>query len=336
MKKTFNINIAGYGFVIDEDAYQILDTYLTTLSEICGKSGEGEVASDIELRIAEILMEKTGDSGFGIITRSDMEEILERMGSPEDIMDVEVAECRSASYGNTPPPVVTQMPFKKKLYRDLDDKVMGGVCSGLGWYFGIDPVWIRVIAVAGIFLSVSWVIFLYIILWIVIPAAKTPFQRMQMMGMDPSMQNVGRVVREQYSPGSQKYSPYSETYPTSRGDGSGRMFIKIVSVLALVVIGSVLIALGVAFVGCVLAFCISPIAHHPVHARLVMGCIAGGAVIVGIPLSLLFRIVLGVLLGRQLPPFASSLNISLLIFWLLGIGTVITCGILLHDLHIAI
>ena len=337
MKKTYNINISGYGFVIDEDAFQILDSYLTTLSEICGKAGEGEIAADIEQRIAEILIEKIDSSGQNIITRADVEEVIGRMGSPEDIIDLEVsAHDSSTSSSTTPPPFVSQIPFKKKLYRDLDDKVIGGVCSGLGWYFGIDPVWIRIIAVAGVFISVSWLLWLYVILWIVIPAAKTPFQRMQMMGVDPSMRNVGKVVTGQYAPSGQPSSFCPANNPAERREGAGQLILKIISILGLVVVGSLMIAMGVAFVGCILALCISSVAHNNVdtmQVRLVLGCIAGGAVIMGIPLFLLFRILLSVSINRKLPAFPLSLNISLLVFWLIGIGAVITCGILLQDLY---
>lgn len=335
MKKTFNINICGYRFIIDEDAYQILDSYLSTLSEICRKNGESETAIDIEQRVAEILTEKVKVYPNQIVTRTDVEEIIERIGTPEEIIEVEVPEYQGAVSATTPPPFKNHKQFKKKLYRDVNDKVIGGVCSGLGWYLGIDPVWIRVLAVAAIFLSASWALWLYIILWIVIPAARTPFQRMQMMGIDPSMQNVGKVVTGQYTCENPKTSFYGCENRRENNGGIGKIILMVISILALIIVGSLLIAMGVAFIGCVLALCILPVVDNnldTLEARLIMGCIAGGAVILGIPLFYLFRALLGVLTERNLPKLPVSLNVSFLIFWLIGLAAVITCGIIIGDL----
>lgn len=209
MKKTFNINISGYPFVIDEDAYNILESYLSTLGEVCRKAGQQETAVDIEQRISEIFSEKFGSGASYIISRNDVEAVITRIGAPELIVEedgcLEAPDAAAASAA-APPPIPPAFPgvsTGRRLYRDINNKILGGVCSGLGWYMGIDPVWVRIVAVILTLFSVSTLALVYIILWIIVPAARSPYQRMQMMGMDPSMENIGRVVKGEY-PGQPK------------------------------------------------------------------------------------------------------------------------------------
>lgn len=328
MKKTHNINLSGYGFVIDEDAYEMLDTYLTTLEEICARAGVKETAADIEQRIAEIFLEDFSSDGRHIFTLADVECVIGRMGSPEEIMEGEVfmtveADGATNAINEDPQPVQASrfnVIRRKRLYRDTDDRVLGGVCSGIGWYFGIDPVWVRVIAVAGAFLSLSTLAVIYLVLWIVVPAAKTPFERMQMMGIDPSMENVGKVVTGDYNK------------KRDVASGIGRILLMILVGFGLLVVGCVLLAMVAAFAGCLVALCVVPVKYGDytmVNARLVFGLVMGGSVIVGIPVFLLFRSLLGVLLGRHLPSFSTGQNFMMLFLWLLGVAAVITCGCLL-------
>lgn len=323
MKKTFNINLAGYGFVIDEDAYEMLHSYLSTLVEICDKAGESETAADIELRIAEIFTEKFNSAGLRIITLADVEEVIARMGMPEDIVEVEAAPQEQVTVEVEEPASqpLGGMPVRKRLYRDVDDRVLGGVCSGIGWYFGIDPVWVRVIAVAGAFLSASTLFLVYVILWIVIPPARTPYERMKMMGIDPSVKNVGEVVKEEY---------------VKRRDvatGVGNVLLLIVVTLGLLIVGSLLLGGLVAFIGCLIALFVSLAGgltdSSMAGARLVFGIVMGSSLIVGLPLFLLFRALLGLLTGRRPASLSSAQNIILLAGWLLGVAAVITCGCLL-------
>lgn len=340
MKKTYNINISGYGFIIDEDAYEMLHSYLSTLNAICERSGEMETAADIEQRIAEIFSEKFGNFGPSIITCIDVEDVIRRMGSPEEIVDMSAASsCNPAGESQRmpppPPPVMNTAPIKKRLYRDVQSRVLGGVCSGIGWYLGIDPVWIRVIAVILFFISGSIVALIYIILWIVIPAARSPFERMQMMGMDPSMQNVGRVVTGQYNPGQHPAPDYTQRPRGASPDAGatiGKIFLMILSILGLIVVGSLMLAAVVAFVGCIIALFVSLLGGmepNMVEARLLFGIISGGAIVAGIPLFLLFRALIGSLTGRNLQPFNVSQKVFMAIFWLFGVAAVITCSLLI-------
>lgn len=334
MKKTYSINISGLGFVIDEDAYNMLYNYLITLDEICTKAGEPDLSADIEQRIAELFEERLNLSGRTILTLRDVEEVIGRMGRPEDIVEVEVklseAEGTVSEKPAGPPPVppgnqfekVINCPTKKRLFRDTENRVFGGVCSGLGWYLGIDPVWIRIIWVVLALITGSTLAWIYVILWICVPPAKTPYQRMQMMGMDCSVTNVGKMVTGEY--------PRSAVPRVASGIAQGIMLVFLI--LALLVVGSLLLGLAAAFFGCIVALCV-PAYGWPSpelgEAKLILGCIVGGALVAGIPAFLLFRCIVSAMRGKDLSQFSAPQWILLALFWLAGLAAVITCGILL-------
>lgn len=195
MKKTVIININGIVFHIDEDAFERLNGYLSSLNHYFGNSTEGgEIITDIEARIAELLQPKLSDIKQSI-TIEDVEEILSILGSPEDI-----AASDNTSYENetSSQPTYAAKKSSRRLYRDVENSVIGGVCSGLGAYFDIDPVFFRVIFIALIFAGgVSLII--YPILWIVVPAARTSAQKLEMRGKDINISNIERTVREEFS-----------------------------------------------------------------------------------------------------------------------------------------
>ena len=341
MKKTYNINLSGMGFVIDDDAYRTLDSYLSTLERVCESQGQQEIAADIEHRVCEIFCE----SGFAvpsgrIISREDVEVVIGRIGSPEEIMDIETEPVSGEEIPPvppvTPPPAATPPPFaafaRKRLYRDVDHKVLGGVCSGLAWYLGIDVVWVRIIMVVLAFLSASTMVLIYIVLWIVIPPARSPYERMQMMGMDPSVKNVGKVVTgayDQAAPSAGMQPDCRASYSTT-ASGIGKVIVMILIILGLVVVGSLLLAMSVAFIGCLIAICVVPgFKEDVIQGRLIMGCVMGGCLVAGIPLFLAFKGLLGSLTERSFLPIRGAQWLLLLLPWLLGVAACITCGILL-------
>ena len=332
MKKTFNINIAGCPFVIDEDAYEMLDSYLKTLSQICSKAGQPETAADIEVRIAEIFSENNPEDYPKILTLADVQEVIDRMGAPEEIVDVDISQEKPSP---TPPPFIPSHPIRKRLYRDVDHRVLGGVCSGIAWYLGIDVVWVRIAMVLLTFLSASTVVIIYIVLWMIIPAARSPFERMQMMGVNPSMGNVGRVVTGTYDAA----SPYQNEPPvygeSSSSNRVGRVLIMILSVLGLLVVGSLLLSFALAFIGCLIVVCLSPSCFGQetyVQVKLILGCVMGGCLVVGVPLALLFRRLIASLTDRNIPRLNFAQRLCMVLTWLLGVAACIVCGILLGHL----
>jgi phage shock protein PspC (stress-responsive transcriptional regulator) len=193
MKKTVIINISGMVFHIDEDAYEKLKGYLESLHHYFGNTSESkEIVSDIESRIAELLQPKISESKQSI-TIEDVDEILSILGSPEDI-----AGSDNAAYENEPAsePVSTGRRKTRRLYRDVDNSTIGGVCSGMGAYFDIDPIFFRILFVALVFAGgVS--LFIYPILWIVLPAARTSAQKLEMRGKDVTLSNIEKTVRQE-------------------------------------------------------------------------------------------------------------------------------------------
>lgn len=330
MNKTYNINLSGYAFVIDEDAYDMLDSYLKTLGQVCDRAGQRETAIDIEQRIAEIFTE----NATAIISRTQVEHIIDRMGSPEEI--VEVADVAPDGSAAVPPPLpFGAIPIRKRLYRDVYNKLLGGVCSGLAWYLGIDVVWVRLIMVALAFLSGSVMIPIYIVLWIVVPPANTPFERMQMMGINPSVSNVGKVVTGAFD----QYQATDEGSMRSSAGNFGRVVIMILSVVGLLVSGALLLVFSLAFIGCLIAVCVVPGGYNGVHTiplgavELILGCVIGGSLVAGVPLLLVFRWLMSVLTERKYASFTPQQRIFLAVPWALGLAACIACGILLGVIY---
>ena len=149
MNKTVNINIGGLIFHIDEDAYQKLTRYFDAIKRsLSNSSGKDEIMKDIEMRVAELLIEKQ-KSDKHVINNKDVDEVIVVMGQPEDYrIDDEndsASDTKEPYYPYTKP---------KKLYRDKDRGTIAGVCTGLGHYFGIDAVWLKILF---FFSSPSWI-----------------------------------------------------------------------------------------------------------------------------------------------------------------------------------
>ena len=172
MKKTLSIHLGRQLFVIEEDAYDRLQAYLKKLeASLANESGITEIVEDIEMRFAELLTQYLGETRQ-VVTIGDIEKAISSLGEPEEITE----ETEQPKQTQT----ATETNGQKRMYRDVDNGMLGGLCSGLAAYLGIDPVIVRAIFV--IFLFMGFGFLLYIILWIIIPSAKTPSERLQMKG----------------------------------------------------------------------------------------------------------------------------------------------------------
>lgn len=340
MKKTFNINVAGFPFTIDDDAYTLLDDYLKTIEHaFAGNEETRELASDIESRVAELLMERTAE-GSPIITADDVEVVIARVGQPEEILcEDETLSINQDSAHNfagkeiketvTPPPYVP--PIKKKLYRDPQNAMLGGVCSGLAWYLNIDPTMVRLITVLITILSVSTCALAYLVLWIVVPEAKNPLERMQMMGEEPTVENIGRTVtdnfRDDLSP-----SGRSASRPTGFGSSVALFFgilAKAIVIIGVIIAIPILVALAIGFIGCIFALLMFGTSWGwtffgetapewlvssdgiPVYGVV---CGIGSTLVLGIPLYLAVRKGL----KKNATPITSGLRNMLIALWVAG------------------
>lgn len=188
MKKTLTINLAGIVFHIDEDAYNLLDNYITNLHNYFRKeNGADEIIHDMELRISELFTEKLAESGKEVITVEDVESIIAIMGKPEQMDSCEEKlEEPKKEYRST---------GSKKLFRDTDNQVLGGVCSGIANYFGWDVTLVRIGMLFGAFF-IHGLILAYIVLWIVVPPARTATEKLAMHGQKVNVENIGKTVTE--------------------------------------------------------------------------------------------------------------------------------------------
>jgi phage shock protein PspC (stress-responsive transcriptional regulator) len=196
MNKTVNINLGGIVFHIDEEAFLKLSNYLDAIKRsLNNTAGQDEIIKDIELRIAELISAKHS-SEKQVIVMSELDEVIAVMGQPEDYRiegDTNEADQPKAENGNSSAKTKT-----KKLYRDKDDAMIGGVLSGLGYYFGIERVYLRLILLVAL-LFYGFGFLTYIILWIVIPEAKTTSEKLEMKGEPVNISSIEKKVREEFN-----------------------------------------------------------------------------------------------------------------------------------------
>lgn len=201
MKKTLTVNLGGTVYHIDEDAYRLLDNYLNNLRlHFRKQEGAEEIVNDMENRIAELFSEKNS-LGKQVITIADVEEVIERMGRPEDFGDgVEENETgkKTEQSGHTDSNHTNTRTTgsKRRLYRDPDDKLLGGVAAGLAAYMGWDATLVRILMVIFVFIPYCPMIILYLIGWIVIPEARTAAEKLSMRGEAITVENIGKTVTD--------------------------------------------------------------------------------------------------------------------------------------------
>ncbi|WP_440069269.1 PspC domain-containing protein [Tenacibaculum discolor] len=193
MNKTININLGGFFFHIDETAYQKLKRYLDAIARSLSDDpqGKNEIIADIEARISELLSERITDARQ-VVNESDIEEIIAIMGQPEDYAEAEEAYNENTSYS------YNRNTSSKKMFRDGDDKFLGGVCSGLGHYFNVDVVWIRLAFLILTLAGFGFGIIGYIILWVILPEAKTTSEKLQMEGEAVNIDNIEKKIRNEF------------------------------------------------------------------------------------------------------------------------------------------
>lgn len=244
MKKTLTINISGSIFHIDEDAYDQLQSYLRTISSHYGSSEEGrEIITDIEARIAEIFQDKLSTKDQVVNTEM-VEETITIMGKPEEIFatDEENTEEEKTEAGP-----VSNGKRKRRLYRDPDHRVLGGVSSGLASYFGIDVVVIRLLFAILFFLGGGFSFPLYVILWIAVPKAVTTTQKLEMKGKKVNVSNIEESIKDEYKEVKESFEKIRDKSGPHVRDGFDRVIDFLGTALRLV-LKVVIILLGVGFV----------------------------------------------------------------------------------------
>lgn len=362
MKKTFNINVAGYPFTIDDDAYQLLNDYITTVEKVFQNVEEGnEIIADIEGRIAELLLVTTADK-HPIVTLSDVEEIISRIGQPEQMVedqDIKINIDRDTESSqpetieetveiNEKPGSTTtwnfpNFNFKKKLYRDPQNAMIGGVCSGLSWYLGIDVTWVRLIVVLLTLASASTVGIVYLVLWIVVPPADTPVQRMQMMGEEPTVENIGRSVKNTFrDEKTRRQEVYTANAVQAQKPTLGSAILKVLVIIGLIIGFPLIFACGIGILGCL--FCLIMLGASAITGGPVMygmwdghynmeawyGILIGLGILLFIGIPLFFALRKGVRPNAQ--PLPAWLTVIMTLLCVAGFITAAVCTGLVTNL----
>lgn len=255
MNKTITINLAGINFYIDEAAYHKLDNYLKSISASIDPRSRAETLEDIEARIAELFLERQKDN-TEVITLSSVDDIIAIMGQPEDYqVDDDTTNTKSEANQRKP---------YKKLYRDIDHKTIAGVCAGLSHYLNISRSIVRAIflfllffpaLIGGDFSPTGSTLFLiYIILWIVVPAAKTTSEKLEMDGEKIDIDNIERKVREEYNTLKHKMKNSDHSGLTKAMTGLKNTLLGALKVLAITIGILIVFVAGVSLLGIILSF----------------------------------------------------------------------------------
>ena len=183
MNITKDIHLSHVKFTMDDEAYRILKSYLDKLTiAFSSNSSKNEILEDIESHIAELF--STNNTVNRVISVSEVNNAIKVLGTPEELSEDENEQDTPTKNTNT----------NKKLFRDINDSYVGGVASGLANYFGISPAWIRILFILFFFLPIPFTTFAYIILWIVVPTAKTSADKIRMNGEAVSVASIKNKI----------------------------------------------------------------------------------------------------------------------------------------------
>ena len=186
MKITVSINLGGYLFNIDEDAYAELKRYLKNLElHFAGEESSSEILSDIETRMAELFRTKLTNYKQ-VINIQDVQQVVSVLGTPEDISENDRPTARDKF----------SSPGYHRMYRDTDHRVIGGVCAGMAAYWDIELWVVRLIFFALAMMGVG--ILIYLILYIVLPEAKTTAEKIEMKGNPVNIHNIKDSVKKEF------------------------------------------------------------------------------------------------------------------------------------------
>lgn len=330
MKKTLTVNLGGTVFHIDEDAYRLLDNYLSNLKiHFRKEAGADEIIDDIERRISELFAEKL-TAGSQVITITDVEEVIARMGKPEDM---EAENDSEPSVGNA-----TRTTIHRRLYRNPDDKLLGGVISGMAAYLGWDVTLLRLLLLVVLICGVGTLIPVYIVCWLVIPEARTAAEKLSMRGEAVTVENIGKTVTDGFEKVANGVNDYMKsdkprTFLQKLGDALVMVagwFFKICLVIFAIICSPLLFVFGVVFVALLFAAVMVAIGGGaalismfptfdvilPTSPLSAIVMYIAGILLVGIPLVSLVWAIFSQIFKWQ--PMASGLKWTLVILWIVS------------------
>jgi phage shock protein PspC (stress-responsive transcriptional regulator) len=326
MNKTVTVNLGGTVFHIDENAYDALIKYLNAVKlNFSTEDGRDEIMQDIESRISEMFRERIKDIAQ-VISMVDVDAVTTAMGRPEQFEGEGKAEPEYRPSSN----------LKRRLFRNPDDKLIGGVCGGLSAYLDIDPVWVRLAWVLFSFLGGSGIL-IYIIVWIILPEAKTTAEKLQMRGEPVTVENIGKNVKEEMESVKQRLGDGKR----SAGTVVGRIFQSIGEIFKFlfIAIGKIIAAFFL-FIGLVVSIAMFAslfglvgfsFVHYPQFFNHIFGSQAqfswiwfGAVLLIGIPFLMLAYA--GAKMLFNIKRNSRVIGFSALGLWLLGLGLCIFLG----------
>jgi len=222
MKKTVTINISGHMFYIDEDAYTRLRAYLDKIETTFRNQESGdEIITDIESRVAEMFNERINRE-TGVVYIEMVEDVITTMGEPEQFEDGDDGEKKTY----TPPTTLMVKRSKKRFFRDIDNRVFGGVCAGIANYFNIDLLLVRIISVLLIPFTSGAIILIYAVLWVALPPALTTAQKLEMRGENITINNIEKTIRDEYDEVKKNFSKFKDSPTYKKGENFFHKFSK--------------------------------------------------------------------------------------------------------------
>lgn len=192
MNEITRIHLAKTSYDIEVSAKKQLDKYIKSLEQY---TNDTDVLADIEIRMTELLAER-GVAAGGVIDTTDVTAIKEQLGEPHEFAD----EGGDMAIGSTP-------RSGRPLFRSTDDAVLGGVLSGIATYFGVSPVWTRLIFVLLLFMSFGAAVFVYILLWIIVPPARTAADKLQLAGKPVTVESIRDLSAGDDEPRANQFAP---------------------------------------------------------------------------------------------------------------------------------
>ncbi|MFY0673278.1 MAG: DUF2807 domain-containing protein [Bacteroidia bacterium] len=341
MNKTISINISGLVFNIEEQAFEKLKKYLDSIKTYFkNEEGGSDIIADIEARIAELFQEKLNEDKT-VVTEIDVDSIISNLGQPQEMMEEEDLESEPRQEQNQQQ---EYRQYEKKIYRDADEKVIGGVCAGLGHYLGLDALWVRLIFILITFLLPGTGVIIYGILWAIVPEALTTTEKLKMKGKPVNVSNIEESIKKGFKnigddlnefvndpenkkriqKGTNKITEVIQMIVSAIGTLI-KIVAKIIAISFIVIAVSIIIGLSIAFFSSVSIFgfvfndLVSVVFPGPWHASLLLITIL---LVVAIPLVV--SLIRGFQLLLKQGSIPKPILITTFVVWLVSVVGLIT------------
>ncbi|GGI22361.1 PspC domain-containing protein [Pedobacter mendelii] len=336
MEKTIIINIGNTIIHIEESAYELLKAYLNEVKQYFANHADDlEIVTDIENRIAELLTEQLEEQKKQVVDTANVNSVIGQMGRVQDFDNAE-ADTEEEPIINT---TYQAQPADKKLYRDMDERVIAGVCAGVAHYLDFEVKWIRLAMVLMVFLGGTGIL-VYALLWIIMPKAKSRIEKMEMKGEPANLQGFQRnldeelqMVRERLSEANKHAQPVFSQFGNFIGEffewlgrfisGTGKVIFKIIAIF-IVIFGVLFLLTLIIGTAAFQGFWDASIYEYFPFSIINEGnrglIILSAFIVCFIPILALVLFSIRVAFSKQ--AINKTLSFALLIIWLAGVATV--------------